>query len=92
MSGCSRRRCGKEASHTPCCSVESHGYDLCCECYRRTHFVEVGNCCTRYGVATVLYEEMYPLEEREAGVFGSERFDDCEWIADRILALGGVRS
>lgn len=33
----------KRATHTPCCS--SHGVRLCCRHYRRTHFVEVGDCC-----------------------------------------------
>lgn len=30
-------------THAPCCSA--HGKDMNCERYRRTHFVEVGNCC-----------------------------------------------
>ena len=30
-------------THAPCCSA--HGIDMGCERYRRTHFVEVGNCC-----------------------------------------------
>ena len=30
-------------THAPCCSP--HGIDMGCERYRRTHFVEVGNCC-----------------------------------------------
>jgi hypothetical protein len=30
-------------THNPCCS--SHGVDMDCAKYRRTHFVEVGNCC-----------------------------------------------
>lgn len=30
-------------THRPCCSA--HGEDMTCEKYRRTHFVEVGNCC-----------------------------------------------
>lgn len=29
--------------HSPCCS--SHGVDMTCERYRRTHFVEVRPCC-----------------------------------------------
>lgn len=29
-------------AHFPCCS--SHKIDMCCACYRRTHFVEVGPC------------------------------------------------
>ncbi|HEY6793925.1 MAG TPA: DUF4326 domain-containing protein [Kineosporiaceae bacterium] len=33
-----------DARYTPCCS--SHGADLCCRCYRLTHFVETGcDCC-----------------------------------------------
>jgi hypothetical protein len=31
-------------THTPCCS--SHGVDMTCERYRRTHFVEVRPCCS----------------------------------------------
>lgn len=31
-------------THHPCCS--SHGVDMTCEQYRRTHFVEVRPCCT----------------------------------------------
>ncbi len=31
-------------THTPCCS--SHGVDMTCEKYRRTHFVETRPCCT----------------------------------------------
>lgn len=41
------RLCGESAptpGHSPCCS--SHGKDLCCPCYRRSHFVEVGPCCS----------------------------------------------
>lgn len=45
------------ATHNPCCS--SHGEALDCETYRRTHFVEVGPCCSvwaeehpEYGTAT----------------------------------------
>lgn len=30
-------------SHKPCCS--SHGVDMSCARYRRTHFVEVRPCC-----------------------------------------------
>lgn len=30
-------------AHNPCCS--SHEKTLCCQCYRWTHFVEVGACC-----------------------------------------------
>lgn len=29
--------------HLPCCS--SHGVDMSCADYRRTHFVEVRPCC-----------------------------------------------
>lgn len=36
----------KRATHSPCCS--SHGVRLCCRHYRRTHFVEVGDCCDAY--------------------------------------------
>lgn len=32
--------------HAPCCS--SHGVDMDCETYRRTHFVEVGPCCAAW--------------------------------------------
>lgn len=40
-------RCNEQPiTHRPCCS--SHGRDLCCDCYRRTHFVEVGNCCSAW--------------------------------------------
>ncbi len=31
-------------THNPCCS--SHGVDMDCATYRRTHFVEVGPCCS----------------------------------------------
>jgi hypothetical protein len=48
----------------------------------------------RAAVAEKLYEEFYPADEREAGVFGGERFDDCERIADLVLstALPHLRS
>lgn len=39
-----RWSCGSEATHQPCCS--SHEKKLCCSCYRKSHFVEVGNCCS----------------------------------------------
>lgn len=32
-----------EEDHSPCCS--SHGINMTCERYRRTHFVEVRPCC-----------------------------------------------
>jgi hypothetical protein len=31
-------------THIPCCS--SHGVKMTCPDYKRTHFVEVGNCCS----------------------------------------------
>jgi len=41
-------------------------------------------------VAEVIYEETYPEDERAAGVFGGERFGDCERIAELVFAaLGG---
>jgi len=40
--------------------------------------------------AEVIYEETYPEDERAAGVFGGERFGDCERIAELVFAaLGG---
>lgn len=36
---------GAELTHNPCCS--SHGEPMTCEKYRRTHFVEVGDCCAK---------------------------------------------
>lgn len=38
--------------------------------------------------AEVLYVETYPYDESAAGVFGGERFDDCERIAR--LALDAI--
>jgi hypothetical protein len=35
-----------DLTHAPCCS--SHGVDMDCETYRRTHFVEVGSCCSAF--------------------------------------------
>lgn len=37
-------RCGNWSppAHAPCC--HSHMENLCCKCYRRLHFVEVGPC------------------------------------------------
>ena len=29
-------------AHIPCCTT--HGWTMCCRCYRVTHFVEVGPC------------------------------------------------
>lgn len=45
---CTRRGDFREpsAAHAPCCS--SHGKLLCCACYRRSHFVEVGPCCSEW--------------------------------------------
>lgn len=37
---------GEETTHNPCCS--SHGVNMTCETYRRTHFVEVGACCGKW--------------------------------------------
>lgn len=34
-------------THAPCCSA--HGIAMTCDRYRRTHFVEVGNCCAAWG-------------------------------------------
>lgn len=34
----------QSVTHKPCCS--SHGEDMTCEKYRRTHFVEVRPCCS----------------------------------------------
>jgi hypothetical protein len=36
----------RRITHEPCCS--SHNKLLCCECYRFTHFMEVGNCCSHW--------------------------------------------
>jgi hypothetical protein len=33
-------------THDPCCS--SHGASQDCDTYRRTHFVEVGACCSTW--------------------------------------------
>jgi hypothetical protein len=33
-------------THRPCCST--HGRHMTCAQYRRTHFVEVGPCCSVY--------------------------------------------
>jgi hypothetical protein len=33
-----------QGAHEPCCS--SHGVNMTCEYYRRTHFVEVRPCCS----------------------------------------------
>ena len=33
-----------DKQHHPCCS--SHGVDMSCARYRRTHFVEVRPCCS----------------------------------------------
>lgn len=37
-------------THNPCCS--SHGVPMDCSIYRRTHFVEVGNCCDAWAART----------------------------------------
>lgn len=37
-----------QATHVPCCS--SHNVHMDCETYRRTHFVEVGNCCDAWAM------------------------------------------
>ena len=37
------RAAPQSGPHAPCCS--SHGVDMDCETYRRTHFVETGVCC-----------------------------------------------
>ena len=37
------RAAPRTGPHAPCCS--SHGVDMDCETYRRTHFVETGRCC-----------------------------------------------
>lgn len=39
-----RERLAVAETHRPCCS--SHGRHLTCADYRRTHFVEVGPCCS----------------------------------------------
>lgn len=43
---CGLNFCGQPAQreHNPCCSSQFHGRALCCECYCRTHFVEVNKC------------------------------------------------
>lgn len=46
-----------EPTHRPCCS--SHGVDMTCERYRRTHFVEVRPCCSVD--AELLRDESEPI-------------------------------
>jgi hypothetical protein len=41
-----RQEATPTTTHNPCCS--SHGVNMTCETYRRTHFVEVGPCCEHY--------------------------------------------
>jgi hypothetical protein len=40
----SKPSAAESGAHEPCCS--SHGVDMSCERYRRTHFVEVRPCCS----------------------------------------------
>lgn len=49
------------ATHKPCCS--SHGHELCCDCYRQTHFVEVGSCCEAYTEREILSRHARDTEE-----------------------------
>lgn len=43
---------------------------------------------SRERIAEALYEAMYDEEDRNAGVFGGQRFDDCERIADDLFIAG----
>lgn len=47
---CEIGSCEDEVTHRPCCS--SHTMAACCACYRRTHFVEVGPCCSAWTAAS----------------------------------------
>lgn len=49
----SKPSAAEPGAHEPCCS--SHGVDMTCERYRRTHFVEVRPCCS--ADAALLAEE-----------------------------------
>lgn len=42
------REATADPAHDPCCS--SHGVPMDCATYRRTHFVEVGPCCSAWPV------------------------------------------
>jgi len=83
-------RCPEEATpaHIPCCS--SHGHSLCCQCYRTTHFVEVGPCCGQPPVSTTLSEALAELERDDPEVRAAKASLDA--TVDRILGRGHTLS
>ena len=81
-------RCPEEATHVPCCS--SHGHSLCCQCYRTTHFVEVGPCCGQPTVSRSLTEALADLEREDPEVAAAKARLDA--TVDRIIGRGPATS
>lgn len=73
-------------THTPCCS--SHGVDMTCEKYRRTHFVEVRPCCSADADALRRDVEAWAADQRFVDANGNPLQGSLR-VTDRY-APGGV--
>lgn len=72
----------EKPTHAPCCS--SHGVDMDCAKYRRTHFVKVGNCCD----AWARQHPTMPIPDEAAEAFRRVKTEwACEPLASDHYAL-----
>ena len=83
--------CDTAATHDPCCS--SHQVKMCCGCYRRTHFVEVGACCPAYRLPLDPYYavrradgELMHGEYSWMAAAGPEDWDAAEYDAEHATS------
>lgn len=67
-------------THAPCCS--SHGVDMTCEEYRRTHFVEVRPCCT--DDAVILTGPLTHSEWRTFQNIPEQGYSHRHWVDAKI--------
>ncbi|QTF81606.1 hypothetical protein SEA_PULCHRA_91 [Microbacterium phage Pulchra] len=67
-------------THNPCCS--SHGVDMTCDDYRRTHFVQVRPCCQ--DDQSILTGSLTASEWREFQSIPDQGYSHRHWVDAKI--------